>query len=439
MEKRQIAPASGKLGVLLPGMGAVSTTFIAGVLSARAGKGLPIGSLTQMGRIRLGKRTEKRIPLLRDFLPLASLDDLVFGGWDPIPDNVYEAACRAQVLKAEHLEPFRLALEKISPMSAVFDNNFVKRLDGGNVKSSHEKWQLVSELREDIRRFREENKCSRLVAVWCGSTEVYLEEDRVHQTLEAFEAGLHWNNPKISPSMMYAYAAIKEGVPFVNGSPNYSADVPALVELAKSEGVPIAGKDFKTGQTMVKTVLAPMLRARMLGLRGWFSTNILGNRDGEVLDDPGSFRSKEVTKSGVLDDILDASLFPELYGDIHHKVKIEYYPPRGDAKEGWDNIDLFGWMGYPMQIKVNFLCRDSILAAPIVLDLALFADLAARAGLSGIQEWLGFYFKSPMHAPEVRSEHDLFVQRAKLENTLRWLMGEELIHHLGQVYYGEEE
>lgn len=439
MEKKQITPATGKLGVLLPGMGAVSTTFIAGVLAIRRGQGTPIGSLTQMGRIRLGKRTEERMPKISEFVPLASLDDLVFGGWDPFPENCYQAACKANVLDKDELETVRPELEAISPMPAVFDKEYVKRLDGVNVKPHHEKWRLVSELRADIQRFREENNCSRLVMVWCGSTEVYTEQDCVHETLKAFEEGLHWNHPQISPSMMYAYAALLEGVPYVNGSPNFSADVPALVELAKREGVPIAGKDFKTGQTMVKTVLAPMLRARMLGLEGWFSTNILGNRDGEVLDDPGSFRSKEVTKSGVLHDILDASLFPELYGGIHHKVRIEYYPPRGDAKEGWDNIDLFGWLGKKMQIKVNFLCRDSILAAPIVLDLALFADLSARAGLSGVQEWLGFYFKSPMHAPEVRSEHDLFVQLAKLENTLRWLMGEELIHHLGQVYYGEEE
>lgn len=443
MEKRQIAPAAGKLGILLPGMGAVSTTFIAGVLAIRNGRGLPVGSLTQMGRIRLGKRTEKREPKICDFVPLSSLDDLVFGGWDPIPDNCYEAALRAQVLKSEHLDPFRSELERIVPMPAVFDREFVKRLDGINIKGVKNKRELLNGLREDIRRFKKENNLDRLVMVWCGSTETYLEPSAVHETLDAFNRGLLDNDPRISPSMIYAYAAISEGVPYVNGSPNFSADVPALVELAKQGGVPIAGKDFKTGQTLVKTVLAPMFRARMLGVEGWFSTNILGNRDGEVLDDPGSFRSKEVTKSGVLDEILNGESFPELYSGLHkpnhHKVRIEYYPPRGDAKEGWDNIDFFGWLGYPMQIKVDFLCRDSILAAPIVLDLALFADLAARAGLSGVQEWLGFYFKSPMHAREVRTEHDLFVQLAKLENTLRWLMGEELIHHLGQVYYGETE
>lgn len=443
MEKRQIAPAAGKLGILLPGMGAVSTTFIAGVLAIRKGHGLPIGSLTQMGRIRLGKRTENREPKISDFVSLANLDDLVFGGWDPIPDNCYKAAKRAQVLKAEHLDPFRSELEHIVPMPAVFDREFVKRLDGTNVKSAKNKWELSNALREDIRRFKRENNLDRLVMVWCGSTEAYLESSVVHETLNSFNRGLLDNDPRISPSMIYTHAALSEGVPYVNGSPNFSADVPALVELAKQVGVPIAGKDFKTGQTLVKTVLAPMFRARLLGVTGWFSTNILGNRDGEVLDDPGSFRSKEVTKSGVLDEILNGESFPELYSGLHkpnhHKVRIEYYPPRGDAKEGWDNIDFFGWLGYPMQIKVDFLCRDSILAAPIVLDLALFADLAARAGLTGIQEWLGFYFKSPMHAREVQPEHDLFVQLAKLENTLRWLMGEELIHHLGQVYYGEEE
>lgn len=439
MEKRQIAPATGKLGILLPGMGAVSTTFIAGVLAIKGGRGLPVGSLTQMGRIRLGKRTEKREPKICDFVPLSSLDDLVFGGWDPIPDNAFEAALRAQVLKTEHLDPFRSELERIVPMPAVFDKEFVKRLDGTNVKSAKNKWELLNALREDIRRFKRENNLDRLVMVWCGSTEVYLEPSAVHENLYAFNRGLLDNDPRISPSMIYAYAAISEGVPYVNGSPNYSADVPALVELAKEAGVPIAGKDFKTGQTLVKTVLAPMFRARLLGVTGWFSTNILGNRDGEVLDDPGSFHSKEVTKSGVLEKILDGTLFPELYKKLFHKIRIEFYPPRQDNKEGWDNIDLFGWLSYPMQIKVNFLCRDSILAAPLVLDLALFADLAARAGLTGIQEWLGFYFKSPMHAPEVNQENDLFVQRDKLENTLRWLMGEERIDHLGQVYYGEKE
>lgn len=443
MEKRKIAPAKGKLGVLLPGMGAVSTTFIAGVMAVRKGSERPIGSLTQTGRIRIGNRakavTDKNMPLIRDFVPLADLSDLVFGGWDPIPDNCYEAAKRAQVLRSEHLEPLKADLEGIVPMPAVFDKDYIKRIDGINVKKAKTKMELAEALRKDIRNFRAEHGCSRLVMVWCGSTEVYIEESEVHKTLESFERGLLENDPRISPSMMYAYAAIKEGVPYVNGSPNYSADVPALVELAKKNKVPIAGKDYKTGQTLVKTVLAPMFRARVLGIAGWFSTNILGNRDGEVLDDPGSFRSKEVTKGGVLSDILDASLYPELYENLFHKIRIEYYPPRGDAKEGWDNVDLFGWMGYPMQMKINFLCRDSILAAPIVLDLALFADLAGRAGLSGIQEWLSFYFKSPMHAPEVHAEHDLFAQLAKLENTLRWMMGKKLINHLGQVYYGEKE
>lgn len=443
VKKRHIISAEGKLGVLLPGMGAVSTTFIAGVLAARKGLGLPIGSLTQMGRLRVGARGKKvtieNTPLIRDFAPLADLSDLVFGGWDPIPDNCYEAAKRAQVLRSEHLEPLRQELEAITPMSAVFDNNFVKRIDGQNVKKANTKLELAEALREDIRNFRQQHNCWRLVMVWCGSTEVYLEHSPIHDNLDSFERGLLENDSRISPSMIYAYAAIKEGVPYVNGSPNYSVDVPALAELAEKMRVPIAGKDFKTGQTLVKTVLAPMLRARTLGLSGWFSTNILGNRDGEVLDDPGSFRSKEVTKSGVLSDILDSSLYPDLYEQLFHKIRIEYYPPRGDAKEGWDNIDIFGWLGYPMQIKVNFLCRDSILAAPIVLDLALFIDLAARAGLFGIQEWLSFYFKSPMHAPEVHAEHDLFTQQAKLENNLRWMMGEPLINHLGQVYYGEQE
>lgn len=439
MEKRNIVAPDGKLGILLPGMGAVATTFIAGIHAIRAGAALPIGSLTQMGRLRIGKRTEKKIPLIREFVPLASLENLVFGGWDPIPEDAYRAAVRADVLKPEHLLPHRAALERIHPMTAVFDQEYVRRINGTNTKVGASKARLVDELREDIQRFRREHGCARLVMVWCGSTEAYRAPAPAHQSLVAFEKGLAESDPAIPPSMMYAYAALAEGVPYVNGSPNYSSDAPALVELAEKNRVPIAGKDFKTGQTLVKTVLAPMLRARLLGLSGWFSTNILGNRDGEVLDDPGSFRSKEITKSGVLDAILDRELFPELYRDFFHKIRIEYYPPRGDAKEGWDNIDLVGWLGYPMQLKVNFLCRDSILAAPIVLDLALFVDLAARAGLAGIQEWLSFYFKSPLHHPSVNPEHDLFTQLAKLENTLRWLQGEEMIHHLGQVYYGEKE
>jgi len=443
MEKRTIVPAEGKLGVLLPGMGAVATTFIAGVMLARRRLALPIGSLTQMGRIRLGLRTENRNPLIREFVPLAELDDLVFGGWDIYPDSAYEAAVHAKVLEAKHLDPIKDELGAVVPMQAVFDRDFVKRLDGPWKKSARTKMELAEQLRDDIRRFRSDNKLARLVMVWCGSTEVYAPPAPVHQSLEAFELGLQKNDPAIAPSMIYAYAALMEGVPYVNGSPNYSVDTPALIELAKKSVVPIAGKDFKTGQTLVKTVLGPMFRARALGVRGWFSTNILGNRDGEVLDDPGSFRAKEVTKGSVLDEIMDPNLFPDLYAELHepshHKVRIEYYPPRGDAKEGWDNIDLFGWLGYPMQIKVNFLCRDSILAAPIVLDLALLTDLAARAGLSGIQEWLGFYFKSPMTAEGLQPKHALHEQEATLLNTLRWMMGERLIHGLGQVYYGEEE
>lgn len=443
MEKRTIAPAEGKLGVLLPGMGAVSTTFIAGVMLARRGLALPIGSLTQMGRLGLGRRTEKRNPFIREAVPLTALSDIVFGGWDIFPDNAYEAAVHAKVLEAKHLDLIKDELDAVKPMQAVFDRDFVKKLDGPWKKSARTKMELAELLREDIRRFRDENKLTRLVMVWCGSTEVYMTPAPVHQTLDAFEQGLQKNDPAIAPSMIYAYAALMEGVPYANGSPNFSVDAPALIELAATRGIPIAGKDFKTGQTLVKTVLGPMFRARALGVEGWFSTNILGNRDGEVLDDPGSFRSKEVTKGSVLDEILDAELHPDLYANLkkpgHHKVRIEYYPPRGDAKEGWDNIDIRGWLGYPMQIKVNFLCRDSILAAPIVLDLALFMDLAARAGLSGIQEWLGFYFKSPMTELGLPPKHGLFVQLATLENNLRLFIGEQLHHHLGQTYYGKEE
>jgi len=431
----EIKEPTGKLGVLLPGLGAVATTFIAGTLLVRKGLALPIGSLTQMGTIRLGKRTEKRFPKIKDFVPLADLNDLVFGGWDIFEDNAYESALKAGVLRKEHLDLVKDELEQIKPMKAVFDRRYVKKLDGPNVKKAKDKFELAEMLREDIRNFKEKNNCDRLVMIWCGSTEVYMEPSEVHQTLEKFEEAMKRNDEAIAPSMIYAYAAIAEGVPYANGAPNLSVDIPALIQFAKERNVPIAGKDFKTGQTLVKTVIAPMLKARMLGLTGWFSVNILGNRDGEVLDDPESFKTKEVSKLGVLEYILQPELYPDLYGNYYHKVRINFYPPRGDEKEAWDNIDIFGWLGYPMQIKINFLCRDSILAAPIVLDLALFLDLAQRSGMHGIQEWLSFYFKSPMHAPTVYPEHDLFIQLMKLKNRLRHLMGEELITHLGLEYY----
>ncbi len=431
----EIKEPVGKLGVLLPGLGAVATTFIAGTLLVRKGLALPIGSLTQMGTIRLGKRTEKRFPKIKDFVPLADLNDLVFGGWDIFEDNAYESALKAGVLRKEHLDLVKDELEQIKPMKAVFDRKYVKKLDGPNVKKAKDKFELAEMLREDIRNFKEKNNCDRLVMIWCGSTEVYMEPNEVHQTLEKFEEAMKRNDDAIAPSMIYAYAAIAEGVPYANGAPNLSVDIPALIQFAKERNVPIAGKDFKTGQTLVKTVIAPMLKARMLGLTGWFSVNILGNRDGEVLDDPESFKTKEVSKLGVLEYILQPELYPDLYGNYYHKVRINFYPPRGDEKEAWDNIDIFGWLGYPMQIKINFLCRDSILAAPIVLDLALFLDLAQRSGMHGIQEWLSFYFKSPMHAPTIYPEHDLFIQLMKLKNRLRHLMGEELITHLGLEYY----
>jgi myo-inositol-1-phosphate synthase len=416
-------------------MGAVATTFIAGVLASRRGLGKPIGSLTQMGTIRLGKRTDDRSPLIRDFVPLAPLDDLVFGGWDIFPENMLEAARHADVLTKDHLAPLADELAKIEPMKAAFFPEYVKRLNGTNVKPSKDKAELVELLREDIRNFQKREGCDRMVAVWCGSTEVYLEPTDVHKSVAAFEQGLKDNDPSISSSQLYAWACIKERVPYANGSPNLSVDFPAAWELAKEHGVPLAGKDFKTGQTLMKTILAPGFKARSLGIHGWFSTNILGNRDGEVLDDPDNFKTKEVSKLGVLETILAPEKNPDLYGDIHHKVRIEYYRPRGDAKEGWDNIDIFGWLGYPMQIKVDFLCRDSILAAPIVLDLALFLDLAQRAGFRGTQEWLSFYWKSPMTAPTVYPEHDLFIQSMKLKNTLRWMKNEDLITHLGNEYY----
>jgi myo-inositol-1-phosphate synthase len=431
----EIKPASGKLGVLLPGMGAVGTTFIAGCLLARRGIAKPIGSLTQMGTIRLGKRSDNKNPLIKDFVPLAGLDDLVFGGWDLFTDDAYKAACHAEVLTRDHLDAIKDELEQIKPMPAVFFPEFVKRLRGENVKTETNKWDLAEAVRKDIRDFKAKNGLSRAVAVWCGSTEVHREPAACHQTLAAFEAGLRANDPAISPSQIYAYACLRENVPYANGAPNLTEDMPAMLELARETSTPISGKDFKTGQTLMKTVLAPGLRARMIGIRGWFSTNILGNRDGEVLDDPESFKSKEVSKLGVLETILQPHLHKDLYGDLYHKVRIEYYPPRGDQKEGWDNIDIFGWLGYPMQIKIDFLCRDSILAAPIVLDLALFMDLANRSGMHGIQEWLSFYFKSPIHAPGIYPEHDLFAQLMKMKNMLRWMKDEDLITHLGHEYY----
>jgi myo-inositol-1-phosphate synthase len=431
----EIAPAQGKLGILLVGLGAVSTTFIAGVFAVRKGLAKPIGSLTQMGTVRLGKRTDNRTPMVKDFVPLASLDDLVFGGWDIFEDNCYEAARTAGVLDERLLEQVRTEMEGVKPMKAVFDPFYVKRLHGPNVKTGKNKRDLADQVRADIRQFKEANKCERLVMIWCGSTEIFAQEGPAHQNLATFEKALEASDPSIPSSMIYAYAAIKEGIPYANGAPNLSADIPALQELAAQTKTPITGKDFKTGQTLIKSVIAPGLKARLLGVNGWYSTNILGNRDGEVLDDPESFKTKEESKKGLLDYIFQANLYPDLYGHLHHVVRINYYPPRGDNKEGWDNIDLVGWLGYEMQLKINFLCRDSILAAPIVLDLVLFLDLARRAGLSGIQEWLSFYWKSPQHAPAVYPEHDLFIQLMKLKNTLRYLKGEELITHLGREYY----
>ena len=433
-----IQPAEGKLGVLLVGLGAVASTLIAGVEHVRRGTGQPVGSITQMSTIRLGKRTENRTPLIRDFVPLAELNQLVFGAWDPIPDNAYEAALNCGVLdRHDEIEPIAEFLKSVEPMEAVFDGDYVKRLHGVNVKSPATKLAAVDAIREDMRRFKEANGCDRLVMAWCASTEKFIDEGRIHGDIESFVGALADNHENIAPSMLYAYAALLEGVPFINGAPNLTTDVPALERLASDMGVPICGKDFKTGQTLVKTVIGPMLKARMLGMDGWFSTNILGNRDGEVLDEPENFRTKEESKLGVLDFILQPEMYPDLYADAYHKVRINYYPPRGDAKEGWDNIDLFGWLKHRMQLKINFLCSDSILAAPLVLDLILFMDLAQRAGMGGIQEWLSFYFKSPHHARHLYPEHDLFIQQTKLKNTLRWLMGEDQITHLGMEYYRE--
>lgn len=431
----KIDSCEGRLGVLLVGLGAVSTTFIAGVEAVRRGIGKTFGSLTQMGTIRLGKRTEHRSPLIRDFVPLAKLDDMVFGAWDIFPENAYEAAVKAGVLKKDLLDQLKPFLTSIQPMKAAFDKNHVKKLDGPNVKTDKNKMALAENITEDIQQFKDKNKCSRLVMIWCASTETFMKPQPIHGSLAKFEAGLRANDPAIAPSMLYAYAALKLGIPFSNGAPNLTVDIPAMAELANSTGAPITGKDFKTGQTLLKTIIAPGLRARLLGLNGWYSTNILGNRDGEVLDDPESFKTKEESKLGVLETILQPELNPELYGDFHHLVRINYYPPRGDNKEGWDNIDIFGWMGYPMQIKINFLCRDSILAAPLVLDLALFSDFAKRSGMKGVQEWLSFYFKSPMVGTGLYPENNLFIQEIKLKNTLRYLMGEEQITHLGIEYY----
>ncbi len=430
-----VAPATGKLGILIPGMGAVATTFIAGVEAIKLGLGEPIGSLTQLGTIRLGKRTENRTPKINEFVPLAQLENLVFGGWDIYADNAYEAASKARVLEQPLLEKLKDTLSSIKPMKAVFDHEYVKRIDGPNKKTGASKMELAEALMADIREFQKANNCERTVMIWCGSTETFKKPASVHQSLAAFEDGLRHNDPDIAPSQIYAYAALKLHVPFANGAPNLTTDIPALLELAKLNGVPICGKDFKTGQTYMKTLLAPGFKARMLGVKGWFSTNILGNRDGEVLEDPGSFKTKEETKLSVLEQILQPNLYPQLYGDMYHAVRINYYPPRGDSKEGWDNIDIFGWLGYPMQIKIDFLCRDSILAAPLVLDLVLFLDLAQRAGMKGIQEWLSFYFKGPMTAAGLYPEHDIFIQLMKLKNTLRWMQGEDLITHLGLEYY----
>jgi len=434
-ESRNIEPAKGKLGVLTPGMGAVSSTFIAGVEAIRAGLGEPTGSVTQMAHIRVGKRADDFQPLVKDFVPLAGIDDLVFGGWDIFEDSVYEACLNAGVLRPSLIDQLKGRLERIKPMPAVFDQHYVKKLHGDHVKKGANKMELAEALIDDIRTFRTENECDRVVMVWCGSTEIFLTRSEVHQTIESFERAMVENHEDIAPSMIYAYAAIKEGIPYANGAPNLSADIPALEQLAETTGAPTCGKDFKTGQTLMKTILAPGFKARQIGIRGWFSTNILGNRDGEVLDDPESFKTKEESKLSVLDTILQPDVYPQLYGDLYHKVRINYYPPRGDNKEGWDNIDIFGWLGMPMQIKVDFLCRDSILAAPLVLDLALLLDLAKRAGLKGIQEWLSFYFKSPVVPDGLYPEHDLFIQQIKLKNTLRWMMGAEQVTHLEREYY----
>jgi len=430
-----LKPAEGKLGILIPGMGAVTTTFIAGVEAIKKGIAKPIGSVTQLGTIRLGKRTDANTPRIKDFVPLAGLEDLVFGGWDIFEENTYEAALHAGVLEKTLIESLKEPLQSIKPMPAVFDSEYVKRINGPNLKPKGSKMDHAQMLMDDIRQFKTRTGASRLAMIWCGSTEVFHRPAAVHQSVESFESGLQKNDPEISPSQIYAYAALKMGIPYANGAPHLTVDAPALMMLARDNHVPIAGKDFKTGQTFMKTLIAPGLKARMLGVAGWFSTNILGNRDGEVLDDPGSFKSKEESKLSALEQIFQPGLYPDLYANVYHKVRINYYPPRGDAKEGWDNIDIFGWLGYPMQIKIDFLCRDSILAAPLVLDIVLLMDLAQRAGMRGIQEWLSFYFKAPMTAPGLYPEHDIFIQQMKLKNTLRWMKGENLITHLGLEYY----
>ncbi len=433
-----VAPATGRLGVLTVGLGAVASTLIAGVELTKRGLGSPIGSLTQMGTIRLGKRTEDRSPLIKDFVPLATLDDIVWGAWDVYPDDAYVSASRAGVLESgKHIEAISDALREIRPMQAAFERKYARNLDGEHIKPISSKRGMLNAIREDINRFKEEKQVDRVVMIWCASTEIFIEPGKAHMDLESFEKAIDANDETVSPCQLYAYAALLEGVPFNNGAPNLAVDAPVLRQFATEKNIPISGKDFKTGQTLMKTVLAPMLKARMLGLSGWYSTNILGNRDGEVLDAPENFKTKEESKLGVLEDILQPAKYPELYGNVFHKVSINYYPPRGDAKEGWDNIDITGWLGYPMQIKVNFLCRDSILAAPLALDLILLSDLAQRAGMGGIQEWLSFYYKSPQVAPGLYPEHDLFIQLTKLKNTLRWMMGEDVITHLGREYYEE--
>jgi len=435
----KVLPAEGKLAILTPGMGAVTSTLIAGVMAVKKGLAKPIGSLTQMGNIRLGKRSENRSKMIKDLVPLSNLQDIVFGGWDIYSENTYEAAKNAKVVDRYLLEQVREEMEAIRPMSAVFDKKYIKNIDGENKKSYATKMEASDLLRADIKNFMQENGCSRAVIVWCASTEAYNPIKDVHMTLKAFEEGLKNNHPDISPSQIYTYAAMMERVPFVNGSPNVCVEIPALQELAQEMRVCVGGSDFKTGQTLMKTIIAPGLRNRLIGVEGWFSTNILGNRDGQVLDDPESFKSKEVSKGGVLEDILSKSEYPDLYGNLYHKIRINYYPPRGDNKEGWDNIDIFGWMGEKMQIKVDFLCKDSILAAPLVLDLALFVDLAQRAGMHGIQEWLGFYLKAPLTTPGIKAINDLSLQLLKLENTLRFFANEEIINHLGLTHYGVDE
>lgn len=437
VKKYTIEPAKGKLGILMPGMGAVATTFVAGVMATRRGLSQPIGSLTQMGRIRIGKRTDNKNPLIKDYVSIAPLESIEFGGWDIFPDSCYEAAVKAGVLTPQDLDPIKEELHSVKPMKAVFSDKYIKNITGPNIKTGT-LWEKAQELRKDIQNFKATKKCDRLVMVWCGSTEAFCKPSNVHATMEAFEAGLKADSPDIAPSQVYAYAALMEKVPYANGAPNLTVDIPAFISYSTKNGVAISGRDFKTGQTLMKTVLAPGFKARMLGVSGWFSTNILGNRDGAVLDDPANFKTKEESKLGVLDTIFQPDQYPELYGNLYHKVNIEYYPPRGDNKEGWDNIDIVGWMGYPMQIKVNFLCRDSILAAPLVLDLALFSDLAQRSGMKGIQEWLSFYYKAPMAKEGLYPEHDLFIQSMKLKNTLRALKGDTEITHTGLDYYEDE-